>query len=319
MSAAHNAVGLDELLSHWELASVEVTELTGGEQKRVWRLDSGDAQYALRLYPAFVPRESVHRECLWLTQMADSLPEIPRPLPTRRGALFVEAHGRCAAVAPYIVGAPVDAGIRGHRKAMASTLARIHHAARHLDTSGRSVHPALRDLDWHANHWWDIGAIERGPSGAELWEVTKPRLPQVPRWLEALDGLPECIIHNDYGVVNVLMHDGAVAGVIDWDWTTVDWRMLDLGHAIRTVSRRGWKFDLNVAQQFIDDYQRGGESLKTRELDALPDLLRLQITWVALYDLGRACDGRLDLDSERYRIITTASIDSFAAELAELA
>lgn len=304
---------IEAVLSNWDLAGASVERLTGGEQKDVWLVDR---EYVLRMYPSFVPLSSVERECGWLAALGSELPEVPVPVPTVNGEIAITVDGRCAALAPFVPGRPTQAGSRSDRRAMATTLARVHRAAEHLPQDGESVHPPLRELNWDTNHWWNLESIKTVPAARELWEATRPRVAAVPNWLRVLDGLPQQVIHNDYGVVNVLIgeEDEVVSGVIDWDWATVDWRMIDVLHAIRTLTAHGMRIE-DRPQEFLSDYRGAGGAITDDELAVSGELLQLQATWTALYDLGRATQGNLDEDAARYRLNTLRTIDLLAVSL----
>ena len=125
---------------------------------------------------------------------------------------------------------------------------------------------------------------------------------QVPKLFDRLGGLPECLIHNDFHRGNLIARGSEIVGVVDWDWATIDWRILDVAAGMRSWMLRPGLVGFAAAVGFVDRYSRSVGDFSPAERHYLPDVLWLRSLWTVFYDLGRAVDGGLDAESLQYRL-----------------
>lgn len=118
------------------------------------------------------------------------------------------------------------------------------------------------------------------------------------RWCE-LNAPPRedtTFIHRDYRTGNYLVHDGHLAGVLDWEFTAFGNPLEDLGW----ICARCWRFarpDLTVGgiagiDDFVPEYERAsGRSVSPRELDYWQVMAHLRWAVIALQQAGRHLSG----------------------------
>jgi homoserine kinase type II len=119
-----------------------------------------------------------------------------------------------------------------------------------------------------------------------LFEALGARIPAL------YQTLPQHLIHGDYAPSNILMLGERVSGVLDFEVSTVDLRMLDLA-----VAFSWWPVALlgtGAEWAIIKALGRGYTSrspLTPAEVEALPDLLRLRAIAAFIHRLGRYLAG----------------------------
>jgi homoserine kinase type II len=119
-----------------------------------------------------------------------------------------------------------------------------------------------------------------------LLEVTQAAAPSL------YQALPQQIIHRDYDQSNVLMDDGSVTGVLDFEFCGPDLRVLDLAYALSQWPEGLW----NTGEEWavIDAFGRGylqHQNLTLPELESLPLVLRLRATTSLYFRFGRYVRG----------------------------
>lgn len=191
---------------HPDLADLELRPVDGGWDNRMWRL--GD-ELAIRLPrsergPALL--ETEHR---WMSVLAPRLP-LPVPVPVRVG----EASERFPAgwlVTTWVAGEPADAAPieRGPEaaEALAGFLAALHRPAPEDAPANpdRGV-PLGRFADDMERHFAAVDGEAAAPM-REIWDEAA----SAPDW-----GRPPVWLHGDLHPANVVVADGALAGVLDF-------------------------------------------------------------------------------------------------------
>ena len=305
---------LDELVEafrrHWsEICGAEkFARLGGGELKDVYRIDCEGGPYALRIYYDDVGADDVASELALVSPFAERLPEVPAPIATTNGDQLAVENGRVAVLTRFIEGRRPDRSQSEERRAAAELLARVHGIAARIERPRpRTAVPAYADLDAHENSLWSWADIEEYLSGREiglavvdsagLHQRLSDEIEALPATLAELDALdlPTMPIHGDFFPGNLLWHDGRIAGLIDWDECSVDWRALEVANAsiefsrsdgIHIVPVRG---DPELVRGFLRDYIAAGGEILDRERRAMLRLRNMRLLWETLYELGRAC------------------------------
>lgn len=177
---------------------------------------------------------------------------------------------------------------------MAALLGRAHTEARRLGLGGEGSFPALVELDWSSNPWWDLAAVNDQLGADRSVGAILAELDALPDLLDRLDGLPRCLVHNDFHRGNLIAKGSAIVGVVDWDWAVVDWRVIDVAAGMRSWMLRPGMAGPQAAVDFVQRYEQVAGRLSCAERHALPDVAYLRSLWTCLYDLGRAVAGRLD-------------------------
>lgn len=302
---------LDELpLSfrrHWsELRDAdEFARLTGGGLKDVYRIGAGGSVYALRIYYDDVGADDVREELQLAAPFVEQLEEAPAPIQTNDGDQLAVENGRVAVLTRFIEGRRPDRSQPEERRAAAELLARVHDVAAGIESpQPRAAVPAYADLNVQKNNLWSWAGIEEYLSGRDIGLAVVDSaglhqrlsdeieaLPATLAELRALD-LPTMPIHGDFFPGNLLWQEGRIAGLIDWDECSVDWRALEVANAAIEFSRSdGIHMDPKLVRGFLRDYIAAGGEVLDRERTAMLRLRQMRLLWETLYELGRACRG----------------------------
>jgi aminoglycoside phosphotransferase (APT) family kinase protein len=99
-----------------------------------------------------------------------------------------------------------------------------------------------------------------------------------------------CAIHGDFHTGNVLVRDGRVVGIVDWQYSRRDWPALELAGMVWDLSSDGSSTTIDRAlrddliQKYVDS---GGPG----EAAAVVPMMRLESLVSALISLTRAAKG----------------------------
>jgi homoserine kinase type II len=110
-------------------------------------------------------------------------------------------------------------------------------------------------------------------------------------WPILAAGLPNQIIHSDYDGTNILLRDGAVSGVLDFEFSGPDLRAMDLAIGIYHFCLRGRigrdeAALVALVHAFADGFSEK-LALSKKEFEALPVLLLRRQLVACLHWLGR--------------------------------
>ena len=110
----------------------------------------------------------------------------------------------------------------------------------------------------------------------------------------------------------MLLEGQHVTGVLDWEFSTVDLRAMDVAVALLWWPRapRGSERSWAIMDAFGQGYSGYGR-LTIDELEALPSLMRLRIVATLLHRFGRYLAGRDPEDRLVQRISWTLSVDDW--------
>jgi homoserine kinase type II len=145
----------------------------------------------------------------------------------------------------------------------------------------------------------------KGPSfDGEIRETADRMLQETLDILDRCEGayqsLPVQLIHGDLHYDNVLVQDGKVTALLDFEFASFDWRALEL--AICLSKYAGEEPDATpYFDDFISGYAKHGILTKA-EAEAIPDLINLRILSNVVYFVGRAISGEDNISSITTRI-----------------
>jgi len=110
---------------------------------------------------------------------------------------------------------------------------------------------------------------------------------------DTIDGLlrldlPTQLIHGDLHYDNVLVLDGAVTGLLDFEYATYDWRAMEL--AVCLSKYAGETSPLPYFDLFLSGYARHGV-LSEQEMELIPKLIVLRILSNVVFFVGRTITG----------------------------
>ncbi|QIQ02602.1 aminoglycoside phosphotransferase family protein [Streptomyces liangshanensis] len=198
---------------HPDLAGLPVREVAGGWGNQMWRL--GD-ELAVRMPRMESVSDLLRKECRWLPVLAPRLP-LPVPTPVRVGVPSAR-FPRPWSVTAWVHGEPLDT----------ASISRGDHAADALAGFLRALHaeapadaPASSDRGGHPKDCTDgfehflrsiapggLGPAADAPAVRAVWDDAVA----APAW----EG-PLVWVHGDLHPANVVVSDGTLSGVIDFD------------------------------------------------------------------------------------------------------
>jgi len=167
---------------------------------------------------------------------------------------------------------------------------------------------ALGEGGWNVSWWIDVVLFE----GWEGWWIgAEQAAPEVARrlrtFLEPAQGyrLPVVdLVHGDFGVGNVLVHNRAVTAVVDWDHVGVGSRALDLASVLFDWQRLRLAAPAAAAPN-------GGQRVRRQIVEIAGEhALRCCVCYAAIarLALGRQCGHHDEVDM--WRAVTTSILDS---------
>ncbi len=291
----------DHLLAAWTLPGPWVTRSAlAGANNRTSFVTSPAGTFVLRVYLNAGDPLRILVEHELLTHLAHrSLSfAVPAPIVTRSGATLIsmgEDEPRFAALFPVISGSEVNPTSFGEISAYGIALGELHKALAKIEPSSSlsherrygkftTVHPLVPD---------PIGLIESlGIGPMEKSELTALTAALDQFNAQILETLPTHIIHGDFDASNILLQDGRVSGILDFEFASVGPRAMDIAIglwsfalALRT-ERDPWP----IMQSFLRAYQQFGR-LTPDEITALPTLVLIREVTSLLHWGGRLRQG----------------------------
>lgn len=249
---------------------------------------------------------------------------VPAPIPTTYGDPLLrvpEAASSVATLWPFVPGTHSSGNNRGQAYVAGRALARLQAALATLEPARPPRHPPPAG-ELERNHPLVAdpeAAIDRLPVDRETRAQLDALLDAVVARIPGLyAALPQQLIHNDYDPSNVLLEGRRVTGVLDWEFSTVDLRAMDLAVGLlwwpheRFGSTRGWA----IADAFGQGYARHA-GLTPDEIEALPWLIRLRTVATLLHRIGRHLAGRDPEERLVQRIIWTLGVDAWITSTGE--
>jgi homoserine kinase type II len=106
--------------------------------------------------------------------------------------------------------------------------------------------------------------------------------------------LPRQWIHADMHYDNVLIHEGKVSGILDFEFCTYCWRAMEI--AVCLSKYAGEPDAMKYFDEFIPGFMKYGE-LTPLEIRFIPDLINLRVLNNVVYFVGRAIAGEDDISS----------------------
>jgi Ser/Thr protein kinase RdoA (MazF antagonist) len=242
-------------------ASISARRLTGGYANDVFLLEGLDLVLHLKHPPADL--DSLSWEHRLLGMLADRLPEVPSPLPERNGSTFFLHDKQPVWLMPFRPGSPARPS---DRRAVGAALGRLH--AMVIDLPSRPGHARLRDLPIPPlrempptfDRWLGLIAQARTDLIRLVSQIDRSRRPDVG------------ITHNDIFPGNVLVQDGSVTALLDWEEADIDWLVWDLAASLWSFcDPADWRPGI---ADFVAGYRDGGGRMPGDDEDLILPLVR---------------------------------------------
>ncbi|OYN89534.1 phosphotransferase [Parenemella sanctibonifatiensis] len=274
------------LLGHWGLTDERVRPLSGGTNNQTWAV--GDA-HVLRLHRN-VGSTAYEHTLLGLIEVPFAL---PTPLPAADGRTVVEqtidGEKIRASVSRLIPGEPPRRGDPVAAAACGRALADLDAAMALVEERQLPPHPTWDGDLRHVHPLVPDPTVVAMAAGAHRSEVARilARVGKAP-----LRRLPRAIIHGDFGPGNVLMLEGRVSGILDFETAGPGIRAMDLAAGLWGFAREDWP---GPRPWPVDNAFRRGYlsrvSLTDAEVAAVSELQLLRETTSLVHWYGRHLAG----------------------------
>ena len=297
----------------WPITPRSVRRTEHGLNNESYFVDADEGKFVARIYRNTAEPARVRGEHDLLARLAlQELPfEVPAPLPAEGGdtlAVLESPEGpRLAALFPRIPGEPATLGVP-HAHLAGRALARLDAALGRLDlpvrapATIRDVHPLVPD---------PIGALDELYLGAADAGVRR-LFEDVNAAHDALAGsLPRQIVHGDFAFINVLVAEGKVTGMLDFEFAGPDIRAADLATAmyiitVRATDQQRWP----VLEALTAGYRRS-LPLDPLEVAAIPELMRRRSAIGIIHWIGRFRQGIAPRQEPLDRIVRGAMLTTW--------
>lgn len=223
-------------LATWGLVAADY-EFVAGRENRVFRVRSGQGDFALRIKrPGYREKDELVSELYWLDAMETGGLHVPRPLLSRNGKLLECVDGFFVDIVSWLPGVPL--GKSRHPLALENRHAIFHAIGAEMARLHAACDTWDRPADFRRCHWDIDGLLGDAPVWGRFW--TNPTLSDDTRKLflrfreaatdrltELLPGLDYGLIHADLVRENILL-DGQTLKLIDFDDGGFGYRQFDI-------------------------------------------------------------------------------------------
>ena len=280
-------------LRAWPITPRAIRRTEHGLNNESYFVEADEGKFVARIYRNTAEPARVRDEHDLLARLAlQELPfAVPAPLPAASGdtlAVLESPDGpRLAALFPRIPGEPATLGAP-HARLAGRALAQLDVALGRLDlpvrppATIRDVHPLVLD---------PIDALDELDLG-DRYAGARQLLEDVDAAHDALAGsLPRQIAHGDFAFINVLVAEGRVTGMLDFEFAGPDVRAADLATAMYiTTVRAGETERWPVLEALTAGYRRS-LPLDPLEVAAIPELMRRRSAFGIIHWIGRHRQG----------------------------
>jgi homoserine kinase type II len=267
-----------------------------GRNNQLWAVKSGSAHYVLKQHTSssYEDRDSIAYEYCTLSLLAQGGLSFALPVPilTLQGEAVCETDEGCFSLAQRLPGERLKASEQ--TRAFGAALGELHAALEDLPMESRPGRPLFERLfAFPAPH--DV--MNLTPESLHI--ADEPSVRELLAWwqdeAQALEAfvagpyrlLPWQMCHNDFTPNNVLVDQGRVSAVLDFEFMSPAARALDVAMALR-MTMKIWETPepWQIVKEFFAGYQSWNH-LTEAEIAALPWLLRLRSSVSILWWVGR--------------------------------
>jgi homoserine kinase type II len=263
-------------LDQWGIRHARVTVPDRGSNNQTVLVETGGRQFVRRIYQNLDETRIAAEHRLLIALSTMDLPfAVPTPIPAADGGTYARTADGWAAMFPLIKGAHPDRENIEHQRLAGQALAE-------LDDAMADLPAGFAPIEWKA----DLDHVH-------------PAVPDVRELAAELDNgwlaetrltaplLPRQIVHNDWAFGNLLMADGVISGVLDFEFAGGDLAVNDLASAMwqcpnDVTTAAGWQQLAALIGGYTSRRQLSGP-----EITALPDLLLLRAVASAVWRAGR--------------------------------
>ncbi len=275
------------ITNRYHLSLSPTRRLSGGGECEIWLATSDDGPFIVRISPGWRSLSQLGWTHTLMLSLGPLLPVIVAPLRATDGSTFFLYNGRPVALFPFVEGQPLDREQSAQRCAAAELLARLHSAMLAVSAAPGQPQRHLTET-------------------AHLPRLEDPEMvidPELDAWHTVLLQRPAALtcgpIHGDYYRRNLLVRNGMITAILDWDYAHLDFLMQEVAWSTwefcQTVS--GDDLHLERARAFVQDYRDAGGPCKAEEFALLIPFIRWRLREEIRFNLAAAAAGQ-DWDPE---------------------
>lgn len=290
----------DTYLERYTLeAPCEVEHKESGMNNTTRMIKSGSGRYVLRIYNNHKDADIARLEHEVLEQLSrQALPfQVPEPVRNKLGeTVSVAEDGTLSALFRYIEGERPSAGNPAQILSLGRTAAQLTCALSRIAPIGKPLYSPYYELESTYSEM-DEAAFLRLSGRSEELKARRAgfdRLHAERRRLlaecEALSRLPKQWIHGDLVLNNTVVRGDEIAGVLDFEFTTVDVRPMELAVIAADLIKAENPSFAEKVKTLLRGYLQSFP-LPEEELVSLPLLMKLRFLDVALHFAVRLRDG----------------------------
>lgn len=279
-----------------------------GSSNMSWFVSTDAGEVVLRRSHNLKTVAGAEFECALLDHLRGHGYPAPPVQRTRDGAILVQVEGVLHMVMRLMPGRAYDAGDAAHLMAVARGLGRYHAIVSELTLPGyreRSSGLATLGQLGQEKLYAAVDVVEPlldAEAGAALREDARYLADRMERLNVGLGerqkDLTSLVIHGSYGQSAVLVDEGRLTAVLDFDRSSQDLLGLDLAYALRSfcregpIRRSGVGLDLDRCRTFLHHY-RSHAPLAEADLATMPEVFQAQRLMVIV----KKCDNLLTKQS----------------------
>ncbi len=270
------------IASQYHLALRPVRQLSGGEESEVWLTISDDGPFVVRINPPRRSLAQLMRTHQLMLSLRPLLPAVIAPLRATDGSTLFLYDEHPIALFPFVEGHHLDREQPSQRLAAARLLAQLHSA---MQTGSAASHHITRRV-------MQISDVPRIEDPDFLQDL------ELDAWNATLMQQPASYtcgpIHGDYYHRNLLVRDGGIAALLDWDDAHTDFLMQEVAWSAwefcKASSRDNWHPER--ARAYLHAYRDAGGPCKEEEYAALIPFIRWRLREEIRYHLAAEATGQ---------------------------
>ncbi len=294
--SAETTALLDDVLTRFGVANASIHDIRTGRVNKHWRVEAGEATFALCRYSAVRAQAAIRYEHDVLSHLQKMGWPVAPPFPVANGDGSV-AHldGRYYALFPFLPGRPAPQSLR-YALLKGGLLARLHKDLATWDApSQRDGFGRAWELDLYTAANCGFSTLNEllfafGHEHAEIARVLRAQKYAMLRELSVLGfgELPAVPCHFDFHHDNLLFQRGELSGLLDLDLAHLDARVADVASSIFLdcfAPPAYSEISPTLAAQFVAGYVEH-TPLSDAELQLIVPLIRAAIMGLVVWRLA---------------------------------
>lgn len=288
---------LNNILKNWNIEDFKDKKIPMGASTHNWVLESPDGKFILRNAGSY--RQHIELQILVLNKLVDcDFPySIPKPQ-ENRGSYYIKYRGNFWILYRFIEGSIVDSlfdNISDSAKQLGVMVGKYHKITNTINYSHINYNPEIN---------FDDRAIDSLRKSSDLMSQQKNRVQVEDLFLEKVNNiiqacssipsdniatiisLPRIPVHCDFNEENILVSNGKIVGLIDFDALSIKPKIFDFQNAL--IHAAGTPNGLSWCR--MKDFVKGYYSvlpLSNPELDVAYSLTVNQWTWTLAWMLEK--------------------------------